>query len=380
MMLGIIGSLCAAFAALGCVYLIAALAAVIAWRPSRGDQLPLTPEPVTILKPLYGSEPRLEECLASFCAQRYAAPVQIVFGLHDRKDPALPVVQSVKARHASLPAVIVVDGRSHGINAKVSNLINMAAAAEHGVLIAADSDILVKEDYTGRIVRLLQKPGVGAVSVLYHGEATAGPWSRIAALLINTHFLPNVLVGMALNLAKPCFGSTIALRRETLRAIGGFEAFSNQLADDYLTGEAVRRLDQKVEIAPCSVAHICYEESLRDLLNHQLRWARTIKSIDLPGYLGSFIAHPFALALLGIAAGDGYCPAIAAAALGLRLVLCKIVERKSGLGRQAYSMVPATDLISFAVFIWSFLGTGVTWKQTHYTVLSDGTLAGSSEG
>jgi ceramide glucosyltransferase len=342
--------------------------------------LPLTPEPVTILKPLYGREPRLDECLNSFCAQDYAAPVQIVFGLHDRADPALPVAQSVKASHASLPAVIVIDGRSHGINAKVSNLINMTAAAEHEILIAADSDILVKEDYTSRIVRLLQKPGAGAVTVLYHGEATETPWSRIAALLINTHFLPNVLVGTALNLAKPCFGSTIALRRKTLRAIGGFEAFSNQLADDYLIGEAVRRLDQRVEIGSFSVAHVCHEESLRDLLNHQLRWARTIKAIDLPGYVGSFIAQPFALALLGIALGSGYCPAIAVLALGLRLVLCKVVERKSRLGRQAYWMLPVTDLVSFAVFVWSFLGTGVTWKHTHYTVLSDGTLAGSSEG
>jgi ceramide glucosyltransferase len=375
-----IGSICAALAALGCVYLVVAIAAAAAWKPSKDAGLPFTPEPVTILKPLYGDEPRLQECLTSFCAQDYAAPLQIVFGLHNRADPALPVVQSVKASRPSLPAAAVIDGKSHGINAKVSNLINMMAAAEHDVLIAADSDILVKEDYTARIVRLLQKPDVGAVTVLYHGEATETPWSRIAALLINTHFLPNVLVGTALNLAKPCFGSTIALRRKTLRAIGGFEAFSNQLADDYLIGEAVRRLDRKVEIAAFSVAHVCHEASLRDLLHHQLRWARTVKAIDLPGYLGSFIAHPFGLALLGIAAGNGYCPAVAALALGLRLVLCKIVERKSGLGRQPYWMLPVTDLISFAVFIWSFLGAGVTWKHTHYTVLSDGTLAGSSEG
>jgi ceramide glucosyltransferase len=375
-----IGNLCAAFAALGCVYLIAAIAAVTAWKPSKDAELPLVPEPVTILKPLYGAEPRLEECLTSFCAQDYAAPVQIVFGLHNHTDPALAVVQSVKASHPSLPAAIVINSKSYGVNAKVSNLINMTAAAEHDVLIAADSDILVKDGYTGQIVRLLQKPGTGAVTVLYHGEATDTPWSRIAALSINTHFLPNVLVGTSLNLAKPCFGSTIALRRKTLGAIGGFEAFSNQLADDYLIGEAVRRLDQKVQIGTFSVAHVCHEASLRDLLHHQLRWARTIKAIDLPGYLGSFIAQPFPLALLGVASGNGYCPAIAALALGLRLVLCKVVERKSGLGRQAYWMLPVTDLVSFAVFIWSFLGTDVTWKRTHYTVLSNGTLAGSSEG
>jgi ceramide glucosyltransferase len=379
-MISEIGSLCAALAALGCAYLAVAIAAVMVWKPARDASLPLTPEPVTIMKPLCGREPCLEDCLSSFCEQDYAAPLQIVFGLHGPADPALSAVQAVKASHTSLAAAIVIDDSSHGINAKISNLINMSTAAEHDVLIAADSDIFVKGDYIGRIVRSLQKPDVGAVSVLYHGEATATPWSQMAALSINTQFLPNVLVGITFNLAKPCFGSTIALRRKTLRAIGGFQAFSNQLADDYLIGEAVRRLGQKVEIAPFSVAHICHEESLRDFLRHQLRWARTIKSIDLAGHLGSFITQPFALAWLGIALGNGYCPAIAALSLGLRLALCKVVERKFGFGRQAYWMVPFTDLVSFAVFVFSFFGTGVTWKQTHYTVLSDGTLAGSSEG
>jgi ceramide glucosyltransferase len=367
-----IGGICAACASLGCLYLLAALCIVLARK--RTQKARAIPEPVTILKPLHGAEPRLDECLTSFCTQEYQAPVEIIFGVQDCDDPALLVAASVKSEFPDAAIVITVDGTPHGANAKISNLINMNAAVSHDIVIAADSDILAPPHYLEEVVALLQKPGAGAVSVLYHGEAAGPIWSRFAALCINTQFLPNVLAGLALNLAKPCFGSTIALRRQTLEAIGGFEAFANQLADDYAIGAAVRRAGLSVEIGPSSVAHVCHEESLRELLNHQLRWSRTIRSIDLPGYLGSFIAHPFALALLGVIAGGSFCLALAGLALGLRVCLCMAVERSFELRRQAYWMLPLTDLISFSVFVWSFFGTSITWKRASYTVLADGTL------
>src|SRR5258708_20472394 len=46
--------------------------------------------PVTILKPLCGDEPLLEEALASCCCQTYPA-FQIVFWVQDRADPPLAV-------------------------------------------------------------------------------------------------------------------------------------------------------------------------------------------------------------------------------------------------------------------------------------------------
>jgi ceramide glucosyltransferase len=370
--ISLIGGICAAIACLGCLYLAAAIFAVL-FRP-RARQAAAAPEPATILKPLHGAEPRLDKCLASFCAQDYAAPMQIVFGLHDGADPARAAAERVAAQFPAVDTAIVVDGASHGTNAKISNLINMEGAAKHGVLIAADSDILVPPDYLANVTALLQNPGAGAVTVLYTGEAAGPVWSKFAALGINTHFLPNVLMGLALGLAKPCFGSTIALRRETLGAIGGFKTFANQLADDYAIGAAVRKAGLTVEIGPSSVVHVCHEESFLDLIRHQLRWARTVRSIDLPGYLGSFVAHPFALALLGAASGHSGCLPLAALALGLRIGLLKAVERSFKTTRQDYRLVPLADLMAFAVFVWSFCGTSISWKRASYTVLADGTL------
>jgi ceramide glucosyltransferase len=373
--ISVIASICAAVASLGCLYLLAAIFFILLRK--RKQKANPCPEPVTLLKPLHGAEPRLEECLTSFCTQDYSGPVQIIFGLQDGSDPALTIAKDLKEKFPALDIGITVDASAHGVNAKISNLINMNATAKNDILIAADSDILAPPDYLEQVVALLQKPGAGAVSVLYYGESAGAVWSRLAAAWINTHFLPSVMVGTALGLAKPCFGSTIALNREALERIGGFEAFANQLADDYAIGAAVRKAGFSVEIGPAAVGHVCHEETLSDLLSHQLRWARTIRSIDLPGYLGSFVTQPLGLALLGGVAGSASCLALAVLAIGLRVGLYRAVERSFELSRQSYWMLPVTDLLAFGVFVWSFFGTSVTWKRVSYTVLGDGRMAQS---
>ena len=199
---------------------------------------------VTILKPLHGLEPNLYANLAGFCAQDYPSPVQIVFGVDDPADPAIAVVRKLIADFPDRDLTLVINARRHGENRKVSNLINMARQALHEVLVVSDSDIVVAPDYLDHIVAALAQPGVGLVTCLYRGAAAAGIWSRLSAAAIDYHFLPNVLVGLKLGLAAPCFGSTIALRRKTLAEIGGFEAVADQLADDYALGALVRRAGQ----------------------------------------------------------------------------------------------------------------------------------------
>ena len=124
----------------------------------------------------------------------------------------------------------------------------MLPLASHDLIVMSDSDIRVAASYLENVISALEEPGVGMVSCLYCGVPAAGFWSRLAAEGINSHFLPNALVGLRLGFAKPCFGATIALQRELWPEIGGFEAFADQLADDYGMGMAVRRLGLGVVI------------------------------------------------------------------------------------------------------------------------------------
>ena len=364
-------------AALGCGYLL--VATILVGRSPRGGARagPVTAPAVTVLKPLHGDEPGLFENLASFCRQDYSGRIQIIFGVQNPHDDAIAVVERLRKARATCELELVIDTRMHGLNRKVSNLVNMAPAIRHDIVILADSDMRVDPDYLSRVVAALDQPGVGAVTCLYYGVPLTGVWARLSALAINSHFLPSVIVGLALGRAHPCFGSTVAFRRETLDQMGGFTAFVDCLADDYALGAALRARGGAIAMPPFAIAHMCAQTSLRELWRHDLRWARTIRSIDPAGYAGSVVAHPLPWALIAVVTGatsSALLPAIGLvlASIACRMALLRRVQQTYALPAQAYWLVPARDLLSFALFVVSFLGWDVSWKGRSYRMIADG--------
>jgi ceramide glucosyltransferase len=193
-------------------------------------------------------------------------------------------------------------------------------------------------------------------------------------MAINTHFLPEAVTALTFGLAQPCFGATIAMRRQTLSLIGGFAAFAECVADDYMIGQAVRSSGYKVVVPTFSVGHVCFEKHFDALLARQMRSARTIKSIDPIGYAGSIMTHPFPLALLGALMGNPGALLVAVIALGCRAALSLCVERAFALSRQHYWLIPIQELMLFAVYVASFFGVTVSWRGHRYRVASDGSL------
>lgn len=332
---------------------------------------------LTILKPLYGAEPGLDANLASFCEQVYRGKVQLLFGIHSAEDPSGRVVQQLRRSFPDRDIELIADEREHGQNPKISNLMNMLPHARHPLMVMADSDIRVGPDYLNEVISTLSAPGVGVVTALYRGFPVAGLWSRLSAASINEHFLPSVLVGLELGLAKPCFGATIALSTDTLQRIGGLRAFADKLADDYAIGEAVRGLGLKVAIPPMLVGHACTEQSFGELLRHDLRWARTLRLIEPFGYAGLILTHPLPLAIIA-AAFNGFGAigwATIALALACRLSI-PIQLRALPYGDHGSLLLsPVRDLLSFAVFLLSFLPGPVSWRGREYRAGTGGTLS-----
>jgi len=366
-------------AVVGCVYGLTS-----AWLGGRfaAKPAPRLPEgaarpSVTILKPLCGLEPNLYQNLETFCRQDYPGPVQVVFGVQNAADPAIGVVERLREAHPDLRIDLVIDARQHGSNRKVSNLINMAEHVAHAVIVLADSDMVVAPDYLERVVAELSQPGVTGVTCLYHGvPANRGVYAHLSALAIDVQFLPNVLMGTGLGLAKPCFGSTIAFTAESLGRIGGFQRIRNDLADDYELGEALRGLGGRIAIPNFSIGHTCVDTEIPGLWRHELRWNRTIRNVDPAGYAGSVVTHAFPLALIGAllpGAGSGAL-AVAALALACRVLLCIRLERAFGLQPHPYWLLPIRDILSFMNFSWGFVSGAVTWKGHDYRVVADGTL------
>jgi len=361
---------------LGCLSSLGAALAAHWFVRRPAASAPATWPDVSILKPFAGAEAELAQNLETYFKQDYPGEVQFVFGVQDPEDSAIPVIQSLIERHPGLDARLVVNEAAHGSNRKVSNLINMGRAALHPVIVVADSDVAVGPEHLRTLAAHLAEPGAGAVTCLYRGAPGAGFWPRLAAMEAHDHFLPSAILGLALGLARPCVGATIALRKETLARIGGFETVANQLADDYAIGEAVRQAGLRVVIPRMLVAHSFEDQSLVEAVRHELRWARTIFTVDPIGYAGSGLTHPLPLALIGatLRGFDALGLTAAVAALACRLILKYRLAREFDLPNSDYALLVVRDILSFAVYVAGFWSTRVSWRGQVFAVARDGTL------
>jgi len=368
-------------AALGCVYLLSAAVIVRRFKGVAG-QHSREPPGVTILKPLSGLAPPLYDDLASFCDQDYPGSLQVLLGVRDSADGAIEVVHRLIRERPGRELELVVHVSGSGPNPKIANVIGMEHHIRHPVVILADADILVSRTYVREIIAALNRPGVGAVTCMYRGSSGGGIWTRLASMGIDYHFLPNVLVGLELGLAQPCFGSTIALRRETLDSVGGFQAFAACLADDYAVGRAVRATGMKVGISSLILEHSCSEQSIAELLSHELRWARTVRAASPLGYAGLMISHPLPFAILGATlSGLGLVGiGMVVAAIGCRLVLQWQVDHTLKISSDRWWLAPVRDLMAFGVYVAGFFVNVVQWGGQRYRIRSDGTLITLEEG
>jgi ceramide glucosyltransferase len=360
----------------GCLYLVFASRAVgrFAARPAPEPAPPASP-PATILKPLHGEDASLADNLRSFIRQDHPA-FQIVFGTASAEDPAVPVVHRLLLEFSQADLALVTEPRQHGANLKIANLSNMLPTARYDILVLADSDMRVTADYLAAVTApLAHDPRIGLVTCLYRAISTGGLWSDLAALHINQGFLPQAVVADALGRGAGCFGATMVLRRETLAAIGGFEALADLLADDYALGAAVRRLGLDVVLSPYLVDDIVAEASFIALFRHELRWARTVRLLAPAGFAGSIITLPVPLGLLALALAPS---TVATAMLGLALVIRALTARQINrylrLGAAPLWLLPLRDLLSFAVFLASFLGRKVAWRDRFFRIGPEGQL------
>jgi ceramide glucosyltransferase len=360
-------------------YLIGASVAV-----RRFARLPTTSAPkrpaVSILKPLHGDEPGLYDNLRSFAEQDYPA-LQIVLGVNDLRDGALPAAHALVRDLPTRDIALVLDAGARGSNKKVANLENMFEAARHDLLVLADSDMRVDRHYLGAVTAPLHERRIGVVTCLYKGVPAGGYWSELGAMHINFGFLPSALVAEALGLGGGCFGATIALRRETLERIDRFARLRDELADDHRIGDEVRALGLAVVLSSYIVEARVSENSLADLWRHELRWARTVRALTPAGFAGSVLAHPVAIAALAAAAaGFALTPSIF---LGISCVLrwatAQVIAGALALPRVKPWLLPVRDALSFAVFVASFFGRTVFWRDQVFHVEASGRMTADGE-
>ena len=364
------------FAAASIGYAAVALACVRSFARRASDPPSEGAPPVTLLVPLYGDEPGLADNLRAFADQDYPAPVQIVFGVHAPDDAALPVADGVRAAFPHADIVLSREAPPVTANPKVANLLAMLRFARYDTLVLADSDMRVDRAYLRAVTSPLATAGVGAVTTLYAGRSRGGVAADLGAAFVNAQFVPSALVSSALGPLRHAYGATIALRRATLEAAGGFGALGSHLADDHVLGARVAALGLRVVLARYVPRTLVNERTIAALASHELRWHRTIRAVQPAGYAGLFLTYPVPLALAAFAlAPRGWTGALVAVAVALRVELGRAAAAAFGEPALPFSLIPVRDALGLAVWAWGLTGRRVAWRGAALRLQGAGELA-----
>jgi ceramide glucosyltransferase len=343
--------------------------------------IPSTPPAlaVSILKPLKGTDPEMYESFRSHCLQEYPE-YEIIFGVSDPADPAAELVERLKVEFPQRAIRLLVCSENLGSNTKVSNLAQMLRQAKDENILVNDSDIRVPSDYLRRVMAPLADPQVGLVTCLYRGIASSTLGSRLEALGISTDFSAGVLAARQLEGGiRFGLGSTLAFRRRDLEAVGGFEALVDYLADDYEIGRRIAERGLRVKLSEVVVETFLPAYTLRQFVDHQLRWGRTVRDSRRWGYFGLVLTFGFSWAVLAVVGSHGalWSWALLAATLALRFAVALVVGWSVLRDRQLSRLLlwlPLRDLVAVLVWLASLAGHRVVWRGDSF-ILKRGKLA-----
>jgi ceramide glucosyltransferase len=341
------------------------------------DALP----PVTLLKPLCGMEPNLEVHLETFFRQQYPS-FEIIFGARRDDDPALEVVRRISRKYPSVPVKIVTTGEPRHPNAKVCSLVQMYARAAHDYLIISDSDVKVTLNYIAEVVRPLLKPENGLVTCLYRGVPTGGFWSQLEALGMSVEMTSGAIVANLIEGMKFALGPTMAVRRDALDAVGGFEPLADYCADDYVLGREVADSGRKVVMSHHVIDHVVINRRYDCSMRHQIRWMKSTRFSRRAGHAGTVLtfALPFGvLALISAGALHHWTLGIGlfAAAYLNRVVMAVVagwgVVRDPQALRLAW-LYPLRALMGFVFWCASYAGREIEWRGDWYRLEPGGRM------
>lgn len=291
-----------------CVMVIAA-ATRFGLRKRRDEAAPADfRPPVSVLKPLHGTEPGMERNLQSFFEQDYPE-FELLFCARHETDAGLQLAQSVGARYPGVRARYVTCGepmpKFH--NAKVYSLEKLDSVAAHELFITSDADVRVNRNYLLRMVQNLKDPKLGLASCVYLGTAYGGDdasfSSKLDAVGKSVEMTSGVLVADMIEGTKFALGATMAVRKQSFRDVGGFGELGQFYADDFELGNRLAKQGTGVKMATHIIQLMVQDVPFWLSFRNQLRWMQSTRRSRPWGHLGSGLTFAMPFGLCGLAWG-----------------------------------------------------------------------------
>jgi ceramide glucosyltransferase len=361
-----------ALAAAPLAYYIAATFA--AWRffsRERARALASYMPAASLLKPVHGVDFGSYENFASFCAQDYPPDYEILFGVGDPSDPAIPLIQRLITECPQRSIRLFIGAEHIGANRKVNMQARLANEARHDILVLTDGDIRVSRNYLREVIAPLADRNVGAVTSFYRGIAEKNLGAELEAIGAASDFFAGVLMANWMEGITFGLGASIVTTKKWVGRIGGFAAIADMLADDYELGNRIAKAGGKILLSPEVVSTMYPAQTARSFWQHQVRWSRTVRLSRPLSFLGLIFTHglPWALLAALIAPISWIGAVYLVAYLVLRLTMAWTVG-VWGVGddvaRRKLWLVPLRDAIYFVVWLASFASNRIHWGGDEY--------------
>ncbi len=365
----------------GSIYAILCIFASLRFRfeaAAASKRIPDFCPPVSILKPVRGLEKNQRECLRSACIQDYP-DFQVVFSVQDKDDAALPLLKQIQDEFGPERVTVAVENFQTGTNGKINNMIGGLRHARYDTLVISDSDVRLRPDYLKTIVAPLKDPAVGCVCTLYKASE-AGTWfEKMELLTFNADFMTNVMFAHSTGASKFCLGASAAIHRSMLEEIGGFEALSDYLVEDYEMGRRIWMRGRKVVIVPYFVDTVVDLKDASQWWAHQIYWDQNTRAARPFAFFTTVLIRsvPFALLYAAVRMGDAAGLWVAASALSLRLLSAAVVlglglgDRE---GLRNIGLLPLRDISSLLTWILAYTKRTTIWRGTSFILTRDGRL------
>ncbi len=338
--------------------------------------------PLSLFKPLHGTEPDLDSHLATFFEQDYPGPFEILFCARGLDDPGMLAARQTAARYPDVPVQFLAAEGPLFVNAKVSSLHRMELSAEHDIFVISDSDVRVTPTYLREVVADFRDPEVGAVTCLYRGIAERGFWAKLEAAGMSVELTSGVLAANLIEGMHFLLGPTMAVRRAAVRRMGGFAKLGPYCSDDFLLGNWVASLGYKVILSRHVIDHVVLNLTFLTSMKHQIRWMKSTRFSRPKGHIGTGLTFsvPFGLlaglatALLGhVEAGFGLLLYSIVNRMALALLVSGSVVEEHALLRSML-LFPLRDLMGFFFWAGSYSSETILWRGEVYRLGQDGVM------
>ena len=347
----------------------------------RLSSAPIYAPPVSVLKPVHGLEPNLEENLESFFRQDFPN-FELIFCARQTNDPGLQIAQRLSKKYPGVKVRILTCGEPPWTNAKLYSLEKMWQEAAHDLLVISDSDVRVSPDYLQEIIKPFADPKVGMTTCMYRGLPAGGFWTELEAFGYSVEMTSGVVVANMLEGMKFALGPTMVVQRECVEALNGFGFMADYCADDYILGNRVAESGREVVLSHHVIDHMVFHHSLLASMRHQVRWMRSTRFSRPKGHLGTVLTYamPFGVLgwLAGLASGHALLGWALLSATFLNRVIQSIVAGYLVAGdRKALThafLYPIRDLLGAFLWIGSYASAKIHWRGEIYKLSTGGLM------